>query len=278
MSCSCSVEHGCGQCRIESVEALLDIFSLLLQEADLALSDACGLFSHALVEFKLLSNRLLILDLCFELLDLEGTLILLLVEVFQSLHGETDLDKLEENLEVAEEVKILSWLVSLSDIFSVLSLSTFSILVDKAGNPFEVVLVKSFWLATSDFLSVIGSGEDFSTVLFEGSSLILENELHQLVKNVEHGFITFVFLEDFLDGFDVLLICILDVLVLLLVHGLDQSLELSDLGSFLGEVRVNLGKLLLELLNSCVTCLELSVSHLCYLNTISESIKLMDTR
>ena len=155
---------------------------------------------------------------------------------------------------------------------------TFSVLVDKLGYPFEVVLVKSFWLATSDFLSVIGSGEDFSTVLFEGSSLILENELHQLVKNVEHGFITFVFLEDFLDGFDVLLICILDVLVLLLVHGLDQSLELSDLGSFLGEVRVNLGKLLLELLNSCVTCLELSVSHLCYLNTIRESIKLMDTR
>ena len=170
MSCSCSVEHGSGQCRIESVEALLDIFSLLLQEADLALSDACGLFSHALVEFKLLSNRLLILDLCFELLDLEGTLILLLVEVFQSLHGETNLDKLEENLEVAEEVKILSWLVSLSYIFSVLSLSTFSILVDKLGNPFEVVLVKSFWLATSDFLSVIGSGEDFSTILFEGSS------------------------------------------------------------------------------------------------------------
>ena len=81
-----------------------------------------GLLSHVLVELEFLSNQFLVLDLALQLLDLEGALLSLLGEVFQSLDGETNLNELEKNLEVAEEVEILGWLVDLSNVLGVFTL------------------------------------------------------------------------------------------------------------------------------------------------------------
>lgn len=134
--------------------------------------DAAGLLSHVLVELEFLSNQFLVLDLALQLLDLEGALLLLLGEVFQSLDGETNLNELEKNLEVAEEFEILGWLVDLSNVLSVETLLSRSICVDFQGDFLEQVLIKVLWLALSDALSVAGSGEILFTLCTVTGSLL----------------------------------------------------------------------------------------------------------
>jgi hypothetical protein len=106
------------------------------------------------MEVELLNNFLFFNDFVFEVSELFSELLLLLFKVVLSLEGETDLDKLEENLEVGEEIEILCWALGLHNLASNITCITFAINVDSFGQVLKVVLVHPLWLALSDVLSI----------------------------------------------------------------------------------------------------------------------------
>lgn len=212
------------------------------------------------MEVKLIEHCLFLGLLVLEVGDLFADLLLLLLDLVDSLLGETNLNQLEEDLEVGEEFSVFGWLIGLHDLSGDRSLLALSILVDLGSHLLEVVLVESLWLAFSDALSESLGCELLLSIFGVGCVHVLGHKLHQVVEDIGHGLVSLVGVKHLLDVLDVLLISILDILVLLLVHGLDQILELVDLGTLVSVVRLLDLQLILVVLDGRLTFLDSSVS------------------
>ena len=215
------------------------------------------------MERELLNNFLFLNDFVFEVVELFSELLLLLFKVVLSLEGKTDLDKLEENLEVGEEIEIFCWVLGLNNLGGNITGITLAVNVDSLGQVLEVILVHPLWLALSDVLTIsLVILEDIGTFGVPGSIHFLGKELAHSVQDELVNFISLTVGECVFDLLDVLCVSTLDILVLLFVHGLDECLELDNLGSFLGELSLNLSKLCLELFDSGLRLLELLILDL----------------
>ena len=198
------------------------------------------------MEAELVNDGFLLRDLVLDFKDLTLVVFLFLLELVHLLDRESNLDQLEENLEVAEEEEVLLWLSVVGDFISdVTSLSSLAD-VNSFSHGLKISLVESFRLTLSDVLTIsfIVSKQGLSLRLVRGASLTSQN-LHDGVKNILHGCVVHGILSNQLfDSINILLVSRLDILVLLLLHALDQSFKLSNLGRFIGKHCLGLGELI----------------------------------
>ena len=152
---------------------------------------------------------------------------------------------------MAEEEDVPGWVLNLHDGGLDVAWVALGIDVDAHGDSLEVVLVEELWLGLSDLGGVVLLGEELSTVTAEGSVRVLGKDLGDGVQDEEHGGVSLVVVdEELLDVGDVLLVGASHILVLLLIHGGDEGLEVIDL-SLPGEGVLSEGVLLsLEVSNS----------------------------
>lgn len=172
------------------------------------------------------------------------------LNVLYSFNGQTNLDHFEEDFEVAVEEKISGSIFSFLKMVVDFTWLSIRVNFDFVGNSLQMVFVKVLWLNFPQSSSKGGLvSEEFTSILAKGGSFFASEELDDAVKDEIHLEISSSLNKELFDSFDILLVDILDILVFLLVHGLNQNLDFINLvGEFKGR-SFNLIDLGFELVN-----------------------------
>ena len=164
---------------------------------------------------------------------------------------------------MAEEVNVLSWLVNLGDCCGNGARLAFCICVDLVSHFSELILVDSLWFTPSDFLSIDSLvSEEFASIVSESSVRVTSQEHANAIKDVHDGGVRLKFDDLLPNRLQVIFVSALDILILLLVHALDQNLQLNDLGILISKDCLSLRELLIILGNGCLALLQFVILHL----------------
>jgi len=133
---------------------LFKSFFLIQEELYFSSVSALSSLVHFISEWQLLDNIFLFSDVVIKLFNLAPVVDELFLKFILLFLRESNLDQFKEDLEMAEEVDVFCWLITLNNISSNWARFSLIISVDFGGHGSQGIFVKILWFTVSDLLTI----------------------------------------------------------------------------------------------------------------------------